>query len=126
MKNYLRIAGLPRQIRRPFRRALQLAGVESQTQWLYMQIRRTIREQQEIHGQDLFQAITIEESEVIRVVRSGAAELPHIIDESMIPPRRVEQILADLVDRGIIEERRRGGKSEAARGATVTMYFVKD
>jgi hypothetical protein len=44
----------------------------------------------------------------------------------MLPAARVEAILADLVARGLLEIRKQGGKTEAARGARRNLYFVTE
>jgi len=107
-----------------FRRSLALSGAGSQSQWLSGQVRRLIREQQEIHGEDLLRVLTIEETEIVSVIRSGAAEFPQIVEESMIAESRVRVILDDLVDRGIVQERKKGGKTDKARGAAIALYFA--
>lgn len=124
MGDAVRILGLPRRLHRLFRRSLQLSGAGSQSQWLSGQVRRLIREQQEIHGEDLLRVLTIEETEIIAVIRSGAAEFPQIVEESMLAESRVRAILDDLVDRGIVQERKKGGKTDGARGAAITLYFA--
>ena len=44
----------------------------------------------------------------------------------MLPERRVTAIVADLVDRGFVERRKKGGKTERARGAVIDLYFVAE
>lgn len=123
-KRWVYIAGLPRTTREQFSRALELAGAGSQAQWLATAIRRFIREQQERFGQDLFAVLTAEEQQVLDVIASGAAELPHIIDETLLPQARVERALANLERRRLVEARRKGGKTDGARGAVVTLYVA--
>ena len=125
MGDAVRILGLPRRLHRLFRRSLALSGAGSQSQWLSGQVRRLIREQQEIHGDDLLRVLTIEETEIVTVIRSGAAEFPQIVEESMLAESRVRTILDDLVDRGIVQERKKGGKTDGARGAAVKLYFAE-
>lgn len=126
MSSSVRILGLPKHLHRLFRRSLDLAGAGSQSQFLYSVVRRTIREQQEIHGEDLLRVLTAEEEDLLSVIRSGAAEFPQIVRESLMAERRVRELVNDLVERGIIEERKKGGKTEGARGAAITLYFVSE
>lgn len=125
MGESVRILGLPKRLHKLFRRSLALSGAGSQSQWLSGQVRRLIREQQEIHGENLLCVLTVEESEVVAVIRDGAAELQQIVEESMITESRVRAILDDLVERGIVQTRRKGGKTDAARGAAITLYFTE-
>ncbi len=119
-----RISGLPKNTHRLFRRALALSGAGSQSKWLSIQVRRLIREQQEKFGEDLLQVLTLEEKDILDVIASGAAELGQIIEETLQPERRVHQLLNDLIERGYLEVRKKGGKTEQARGAVIRMYFV--
>lgn len=125
MGHAIRILGLSPDTRRLFRRALALSGAGSQSRWISAKIRQLIREQQERHG-DLMQALTEDEHDLIEVIRSGAAEIQHIVVESLLSEKQVEAMLADLIKRGLIEERKKGGKTAQARGAVITMYFVKE
>lgn len=124
MGDAVRILGLPKSVHRLFRRSLQLAGAGSQSQWLATQIRRHIREQQEIHGENLLQVLTAEEADIVALIRSGAAEFPQIVEESLMTERRVRELVDDLVERGIVHERRKGGKTDGARGAVIKLYFA--
>lgn len=125
MGNCVKILGLPKSLHRSFRRALALSGAGSQSQWLHAQVRRLIREQQELHGDNLLRVLTSEESEIVSAIQSGAAEFPQIVEESMIAEHRVRAIIDDLVERGIVQERRKGGKTDGARGAAVKLYFAE-
>lgn len=122
----VQVRHLPKGTHKYFRRALALAGAGSQSKWLLTQIRQFIRQQQERFGEDLFEVLTDEERDLLEIIRSGAAELQHIAEESMLPERRVTAILCDLVERGLVEKRKKGGKTERARGAVIEMYFVKE
>lgn len=120
------VRDLPKQMREQFARAIELAGAGSQAKWISTQIRLFIREQQEKFGADLFAVLTADEQQVLDVIRSGAAELAHIVEESLLPPSRVAQILDNLERRKRIEARRKGGKTEGARGAATTLYIALD
>lgn len=122
----VRVINLPDQVRMAFARSLELAGAGSQAKWISTQIRLFIREQQEKFGADLFAVLTADEQQVLDVIRSGAAELAHIVEESLLPPSRVAQILDNLERRKRIEARRKGGKTEGARGAATTLYIALD
>jgi hypothetical protein len=123
MSSNPRILGLPEPLRRQFKRALQLAG-SNQSKWLFVQVRQLIRAQKERYGEDLFQVLTEEERDLLAVIISGAAEVQHIAEESLLPVARVEVLLKDLVNRGIIEKAKKGGKTDQARGARIDLYFV--
>ena len=124
MGHTIRIHGLPKTTRRLFRRALALSGAGSQAQWLSTQIRRLIREQEEQFGGDLLRVLTSEERDLLDVIKSGAAEPQQIVEESLLPAKKVEAMLADLIERGLVERRPKGGKTEQARGAKIMLYFV--
>lgn len=83
-----------------------------------------IREQQEVHGSDLMKVLTAEELDLVTVIRSGAAEFSQIVEESLIAEARVRKVLDELVERGLVQVRKKGGKTDGARGASITLYFV--
>ncbi len=118
----VQIRGLSRQLHNEFRRAVALDGC-SMSQWLAGRVRQFVRSQKRKHG-DLFSVLTPEEQDVVETIQDGCAEFDHIVDETLIPARRVECVLADLVQRGIVELREKGGKTDRARGAKITLYFV--
>jgi hypothetical protein len=122
----VRIINLPRPIREQYRRALQLEGSGSQSRDLLTHVRRTIRQAQEKFGEDLFQVLTAEESDLLAVIESGAAEVQHIAEETLLPLARVEVLLKDLESRKIVEKRKKGGKTAVARGAAVNLYFIAE
>jgi hypothetical protein len=125
MGQAVRILGVPKTTHKRFRRALALAGAGSQSRWLLTQIRRFIKEQEGKFGEDLFIVLTDEEKDLLEIIASGAAELQHIAEESLLPEKQVAKLVADLVDRGFVEERFKGGKTNQARGARIKMFFVK-
>lgn len=120
----VRILGLPKPTHAEFRRAVALEGC-SQSAWLAAQVRRFIRAQRKQYG-DLFSVLTPEEREVVEAIQDGAAEFDDIAAETMITPRRVGIIITGLMDRGIVEQRLKGGKTDRARGARITLYFVSE
>lgn len=124
MARVAEIRNLPAPLRRRFTRALQLLGVGSTSQWVHVQVRRAIREAEARFGDDLFRHLTEEERWIAEVVADGAAELPHIAQESAMPVERVSRVLARLIQIGQVEERRKGGKTKAARGAATKLYFL--
>jgi hypothetical protein len=125
MGKAVKLMNVPKRTHRLFRRALTITGAGSQSSWLLTKIRQYVREQQEKFGNDLFQVLTEEEKDILEIVASGAAELQHIAEESMLPEKHIEMILAELVDCGRVEERYKGGKTDHARGAKIKLYFVK-
>jgi hypothetical protein len=120
----VQIRGLSRQLHSEFRRAVAIDGC-SMSQWLAGRVRQFVRSQKQKHG-DLFSVLTPEEREIIEVIQDGAAEFDYLVEETMLPARRVEAILSDLIDRGIVEPRVKGGKTDRARGARITLYFVTE
>lgn len=118
----VRIQSLPKNLQVKFRRAVALSGC-SQSAWLSAAIRRFIREQEEKHGNLLF-VLTPDEQDAIKAINSGCAEAQQIAQEITLSHKRTEAVLADLVERGILEIRRKGGKTEQARGAVTKLYFV--
>src|SRR5262245_28326528 len=122
---YLRIFGLSSQVRKKFARALRLSGAGSQSKWLQAQVLRFIRRQEEIHG-DLLLALTADEQWLVEVIASGAAEPDHIAEETGYAKAAVERLLDDLVERGVLEARKQGGKTDSARGARRDLYFVSE
>lgn len=120
----VRIAGLNKHQQALFRRALQLAGAGSQSKWLQTRIRLFILDVQQQFGDNLFDVLTEEERQVLNVIQSGAAEIAHICEETLLAREQAERLIADLIDRGLIVERKKGGKTAQARGARVSLYFV--
>ena len=121
----VRIHGLPRELNRKLIRAAQLAGFRSLSEWLFRQAQNFITEQKQIHG-DLLTALTPLEADIVQVISDGANDPEHIAQETMIPSRKLNRMLADLFDRGILEIRKQGGKTEQARGARRPLYFVSE
>lgn len=121
----VRVLGLPPSVRVKFQRAVQLTGRGTQSQFLANAIRQIIREAEAAHG-NLLAVLTPDEAEIVRVIRDGAAEFSQIVEETMIAAGRAEKLLTELVDRGVLEVRKKGGKTEQARGAATKMYFVAD
>ncbi len=119
----VRVLGLPVTLQVKFRRAVQLTGQGSQAQYLHSVIRKLIREAEAAHG-NLLTVLTPDEDEVVRVINDGAAEFGQIVEETLIAAGKVEKLLTELIDRGILEVRKKGGKTEQARGASIKMYFL--
>src|SRR5262245_1381619 len=122
---YLRIFGLNPKTRKKLRRALLLSGTGSQSRWLLTVVNRFIRQQEEKHG-DLLLALNAEEQWVVEVIADGAAEPDQISRETGFDPETVGALLEDLLDRGVLEIRKQGGKTDAARGARRDLYFVSE
>lgn len=118
------IHGIEKPTRRALIRALKLSGAGSQSSWIRTKIRLAIREAQKQFGGDIFSVLTDEERDILQIVASGAAELQHIAEEALLTESRIKKVLADLMDCGYVEERRKGGKTEQARGAAIKYYFV--
>lgn len=121
----LRILGLPHKLRTRFERARAVSNAGSQSSWLLIKILRFVREQEAKHG-DLLLALSAEEEWVVEVVASGAAEPQHIAEETGFDAKTLAAILDDLVERGVLEIRAQGGKTERARGARRPLYFVSE
>lgn len=123
--NSVRVLGLSPSLQVKFRRAVALMGRGSQSQFLAASIRRLIQEAEQQHG-NLLTVLTPDEEDVVRAVADGAAELQQIIEETLIAAGKVEKLLTELIGRGILEARKKGGKTEGARGATIKMYFLAE
>lgn len=119
----VKILGLPKNIRLKFRRAIFFSGARSQSEWLQSKIRKLIREQEAIHG-DLLNALTPEENEILDAIKDGAAEPEQIAEETLLSPAKVAALIESLLERGFIEARKQGGKTEQARGQRRTLYFA--
>lgn len=126
MRKAVKVINLPAGTQRLFRRSLALHGASSQSQWLSAQIRRLILEAKLKFGEDLFAVLTPDEQCLMEVIRSGAAEMQQIIEESLLTEAKVRRVLDELLKRRLIEEKRKGGKTEGARGAVIKMYFVRE
>lgn len=121
----LKLFGLPQPVRKKFNRALAISGQGSQAKWLLTSINRFIRQSELKYG-DLNYALTAEEEWIVEVVTSGAAEPDHISEETGFALAAVMRLLADLVDRGVLETRKQGGKTDQARGARRDLYFISE
>lgn len=119
----VRVLGLSKSLQVKYRRAVALSGARSQSQHLLSMIRRAILEAEQKHG-DLLHALTPEEQDVLGVIEAGAAEVSQIAEETLLTVRRVEQVLDELIARGLVELRRKGGKTDGARGAVIKLYFL--
>lgn len=119
----VRLLGVPRSLRIKFQRAVALSGAPSQSSFLSSMVRRTVLDAEQRHG-DLLNVLTPEEADIVQVVTSGAAEIQQIIEETLLSAKKVEQLLDGLVERKVLEIRKKGGKTEGARGAVVKLYFV--
>lgn len=86
--------------------------------------RRLVAQERRINPA-LFNRLTPAEEEVLEAVRTGCFEIPHVVEETGLPARQVERILAELVDRGMLRKDKRGGKTAAARGARVDIYVPR-
>jgi len=121
----LRLSGLSHRLRSKFARALALSNAGSQSAWLLTQINRFIKEQEAKPG-DLLFALTAEEKWLVEVVSSGAAEPQQIAEETGFDAETLASLLEDLVERGVLEIRKQGGKTDQARGARRDLYFVSE
>lgn len=119
----VRLLGVPKSLRIKFQRAVAFSGARSQSSYLLSVVRRAILDAEQKHG-DLLDVLTPEEADIVQVVTSGAAELQQIIEETLLSAKKVEQLLDGLVERKVLEIRKKGGKTEGARGAVVKLYFV--
>lgn len=121
----LRLSGLPQRLRTKLTRAIALANGSTQSGWLLVQINRFIKQQEAKHG-DLLLALNAEEQWIVEVIGSGAAEPQQIADETGFDAEAVAELLEDLVERGVLETRKQGGKTDSARGARRDLYFVSE
>jgi predicted transcriptional regulator len=124
-QTYPSVHGIPKNLRRFWARALAIEGI-TQSTFLLNRIKRYVRDQQAKYGEDLFQVLSEEEKDILAVIDSGAAEIQHIAEEALLTESKAQRIIAGLIDCGYVEERKRGGKTDMARGAATKMYFVTE
>jgi hypothetical protein len=60
---------------------------------------------------------------VLTAIEQGAFEFEQISNEACVPPVELERVLARLIKRGLIVERRQGGKTDVARGRRTRLYM---
>ena len=118
----VRILGLPRDLSRKFTRACEITG-SRRANWLAAQVRKFVLETEARYG-DLFEAFSAEEDLVLRAVASGAAEKEQVAEETHMKLARVVDVLDRLVERRAVYALPKGGKTDRARGARITLYFV--
>lgn len=126
--NAVKIVGLPKKRHQEYRRAALLLGARSVSKHLDSLVRQVIRQAKERFG-DLFSVLTPDEQDVLDAVASGAAEVAQIAEETGLTVKRLTNkqgrgVLDDLVARGVLEVRKRGGKTQSAAGAAIELYFV--
>jgi DNA-binding NarL/FixJ family response regulator len=126
MTKSVRVINLSKPLRRLYVRSLSLNGAGSQAKWIESQIRRYVVETREKFGEDLFSVLTPEEEEIVRVMRLGAWTVSDIVRESMLSEKRVREILDDLIERKMVEARKKGGRAEISKGkgAVTVLYAV--
>src|SRR5688572_68154 len=107
MTKSVRVINLSKPLRRLYVRSLSLNGAGSQAKWIESQIRRYVVETREKFGEDLFSVLTPEEEEIVRVMRLGAWTVSDIVRESMLSEKRVREILDDLIERKMVEARKK-------------------
>lgn len=122
----MQIIHMTPQMRRDFAQALHMLGRGSQSSWLHVQVRRIIREAKIQFGEDFAtECLREEERFICEVIEDGAAELGEIAKEAGITLVHARRVIKRLLLFGWIEERRKGGKTEVARGAATKLYFLK-
>lgn len=125
-KHATEIRYLSPHVRRRFKRAIRLLGKGTQSQWLNVQVRRLIREAEQRLGERYdSDYLTEEERFICEVIEDGAAELAQIVAETHLGENKVRTIVKELIEYGWLEERRKGGKTDSARGASVRLLFLK-
>ena len=117
-----RILGLSSNVRRELRRALIFDGDFSVSQWLDDQVRHKILNGRASHG-NLLKPAPVEQ-EIIAAIADGHAEPETIADATLIPLSKVKRLLPGLAEMGYLRTERKGGKTEGARGAVSTLYFL--
>lgn len=120
----IRIVNLPRDLDRKLKRALQVLGAGSRSQWLYVQVLRAIRDAEQQHELPISEILTDEERFIGELIFEGCYEIQDLITESHMTVDNVRRILQQMVNAELIEVRKQGGKTDQARGASKSLYVL--
>jgi hypothetical protein len=120
----IRIVNLPRDLDRKLKRALQVLGAGSRSQWLYIQVLRAIRDAEQKHELPINQILTDEERFLGELIFEGCYEIQDLITESHMKVENVRRILQQMVTADLVEVRKQGGKTDQARGASKSLYVL--
>lgn len=118
----IRIVNLPRDLDRKLKRALQVLGAGSRSQWLYVQVLRAIRDAEQQHELPISEILTDEERFIGELIFEGCYEIQDLIKESHMTVDNVRRILQQMVTADLVEVRKQGGKTDQARGASKSLY----
>ena len=120
----IRIVNLPRDLDRKLKRALQVLGAGSRSQWLYVQVLRAIRDAEQQHELPISEILTDEERFIGELIFEGCYEIQDLITESHMTVDNVRRILQQMVTAELVEVRKQGGKTDQARGASKSLYVL--
>jgi predicted transcriptional regulator len=120
----IRIVNLPRDLDRKLKRALQVLGAGSRSQWLYVQVLRAIRDAEQQHELPISEILTDEERFIGELIFEGCYEIQDLITESHMTVDNVRRILQQMVTSELVEVRKQGGKTDQARGASKILYVL--
>jgi hypothetical protein len=120
----IRIVNLPRDLDRKLKRALQVLGAGSRSQWLYVQVLRAIRDAEQQHELPISEILTDEERFIGELIFEGCYEIQDLITESHMTVDNVRRILQQMVTADLVEVRKQGGKTDQARGASKSLYVL--
>jgi predicted transcriptional regulator len=120
----IRIVNLPRDLDRKLKRALQVLGAGSRSQWLYVQVLRAIRDAEQQHELPINEILTDEERFIGELIFEGCYEIQDLITESHMTVDNVRRILQQMVNAELVEVRKQGGKTDQARGASKSLYVL--
>jgi hypothetical protein len=120
----IRIVNLPRDLDRKLKRALQVLGAGSRSQWLYVQVLRAIRDAEQQHELPINDILTDEERFIGELIFEGCYEIQDLITESHMTVDNVRRILQQMVNAELVEVRKQGGKTDQARGASKSLYVL--
>jgi predicted transcriptional regulator len=120
----IRIINLPRDLDRKLKRALQVLGAGSRSQWLYVQVLRAIRDAEQQHELPISEILTDEERFIGELIFEGCYEIQDLITESHMTVDNVRRILQQMVTADLVEVRKQGGKTDQARGASKSLYVL--
>jgi predicted transcriptional regulator len=120
----IRIVNLPRDLDRKLKRALQVLGAGSRSQWLYVQVLRAIRDAEQQHELPISEILTDEERFIGELIFEGCYEIQDLITESHMTADNVRRILQQMVNAELVDVRKQGGKTDQARGASKSLYVL--
>jgi DNA-binding transcriptional ArsR family regulator len=121
----IKIANISQTDKRDFALAVSLLyRSKSMSAPLASFIRRTIKQARTQYPQ-LFKVLSHDEERVLEAIDNGAYKLREIVAHTKLSQKATRRTLDSLAEKHIIEARAQGGGTDAAKGATHTLYVRK-